>query len=324
MRAARACAAALAATALLSACGPSSHLDLRLRTVGVTVPRVLAPAITLVPPSAPPPAPLPPVPPVASQLPPAPTLPTPPAVQTCPKASPLAVPKFPAGVTVTPPAAQTFVQTAHYRLTDGKLSAAPVTSVKVTIKNLPDTKTVTGQQVKSWQVQQVDTAAKSRAVEVYQLVMPSGAVDATTPGVYLVGLAWSDPIRGKLTFQPLGNGLEVLPSPVEVAENPAQYAGIATDPNTLTTLELIRNVGARKRIDLCGQVVDTWTVKMTGTLTSPKGVLQVTWDQQFATAYGAADVDELFSVTDVTGGGTWSRRLVSTTVPKPPTKQAAK
>ncbi|HVT20327.1 MAG TPA: hypothetical protein VHE57_02910 [Mycobacteriales bacterium] len=323
MRATRGCAAALAATAVLSACGPTSHLDLRIRTVGVTVPRVLAPAVTLVPPSTPPPAPLPPVPPVTSQLPP-PILPPPPVAATCPKASPLAVPKRPASVTVTPPAAQSFVQTAQYKLTSGKLSASPVSSVKVTIKNLPDTKTATGQQVKTWQVQQVDTAAKSRAVEVYQLVMPSGAVDATTPGVYLVGLAWSDPVRGKLTFQPLGNGLEVLPSPVQVAQNPAQYAGIATDPNTLTTMELVRNVGARKRVDLCGQVVDTWTVKMTGTLTSPKAVLQVTWNQQFATAYGAADVDELFAVTDVTGGGTWSRRLVSTSVPKLPASKGSK
>ncbi|HVT64266.1 MAG TPA: hypothetical protein VHD81_03870 [Mycobacteriales bacterium] len=322
MRPTRAGAALLVTIALLSACGPAKQLKLDLRTVGVTVPRVVTPAVALVPPSAPPPAPLPPIPPVQTQLPPVPPVVPPPP--TCPKASPLAVPDRPAGVSVVPPASQTFVHKAHYVVSSGKLTASADDLVKVTIKNLPDTTTSTGQVVKSWRVQQVDVAAKSRAVEVYQLVMPSGAVDATTPGVYLVGLAWSDPVRGKLTFQPLGNGLEVLPSPVQVAQNPAQYAGIATDPDTLTTLELIRNVGARKRIDLCGHVVDTWTVKMTGTLVSPKTALQVTWNQQFATAYGAADVDELFSISDLTGGGSWSRRLVSTTVPKLPAAKGAK
>jgi len=186
----------------------------------------------------------------------------------------------------------------------------------VTITALPETTASNGQKVKSWRVQQVDPATKFGAVEVYQLVMPSTAAGATDPGVYLVGLAWTDPVRGSLTFQPSGNGLQVLPSPVQVATNNAQYPGIATDPDTLTTLQLVRNVRGRKRIDVCGQLVDTWTVEMSGTLTTPSAQWTVTWNQQIATAYGAVDVDELFAIQDVKGGLLWTRRLINRTVPK--------
>jgi hypothetical protein len=320
MRATRATAAAIAATALLSACGPESHLKLDLRTVAVTVPRIVAPAVALVPPSVPPPVALPPVPPLGSQLPttvPA-SVPAPSATVPCPKAPSLAVPKHPATTIVdASPATQTFEQRASgdYQAASGK--GAFTGTVQVTITDLPDTTTGSGQQVKSWRVQQVDPVTKTRSVEVYQLLLPSSAAGATAPGVYLVGLAWSDPVRGALTFQPSGNGLYVLPSPVQVATNDAQYAGIATDPDTLTTLQLVRNVRGRKRVDVCGQLVDTWTVEMSGTLTSPSAQWQVTWDQQIATAYGAADVDELLDLTDAKNSGlSWSRRLISTTVPR--------
>jgi len=319
MRLIRTTAVAIAATALLSACGPESHLKLDLRTVAVTVPRIVTPAIQLLPPSAPPPVALPPVPSVVSQLPPSapPTSPTTSLTSTpCPPASQLAVPT-PASLTVdTAPATQTFLQRASgdFQSAAGKGSFAG--TVHVTVTDLPQTKTGSGQRVKPWSVQQFDPMTKTRSVEVYQLLMPSSAAGASPPGVYLVGLAWSDPVRGSLTFQPSGNGLYVLPPPVQVASNDAQYVGIATDPNTLTTLALSRNVRGRKRIDVCGQLVDTWTVEMSGTLTSPSAQWKLTWNQQIATAYGAADVDELLDMGDSTGGVTWVRRLVSTSAPK--------
>ena len=34
-------------------------------------------------------------------------------------------------------------------------------------------------------------------------------------------------------------------------------------------MALVRNVTGRKRIDLCGELVDTYTVEMTGTLRQP-------------------------------------------------------
>ena len=315
MRPTRAIAAALAATALLSACGPQSPLRLNLRTVSVTVPRVVAPAVTLVPPSLPPAVALPPIPPIANQLPVAPP-PAPPA-NPCPTASQLATPAHAASVVVDhAPFSQVFVQrsTGDATTSAGKTSLAG--AVQVRIADLPDSTASNGQQVKAWRVEQWDPVHKIVVIEAYELVLPSSAPGAADPGVYLVGLGWSDPVRGRVTFRPVGNGLEVLPSPVQIASNPAQYASIATDPNTLTTLQLVRNVLGRHRVDVCGQLVDTWTVQMSGTLTTPDAQWQVTWNQQIATAYGAVDVEEQLGLQDTAHGVTWSRHLVSTTVPK--------
>lgn len=318
MRPTRVAATAVAAVAMLSACGPQAQLRMDIRTVSVTVPRVVAPAVTLVPPSLVPPMALPPIAPLVNQLPPPPAT-VPPVLKSdpCPAASSLATPEHPASVTVDhAPASQTFMQRATGDYANGSNKGSLAGDVQVTITDLPDTTASNGQQVKSWRVQQVNPVTKTRAVEVYQLAMPSSAAGAADPGVYLVGLAWTDPVRGDLTFQPAGNGLEVLPTPVQVASNDAQYAGIATDPNTLTTLQLVRNVRQRKRVDVCGQLVDTWTVQMSGTLTTPSSQWTVTWNQQIATAYGAADVDELFALQDPKGGLTWSRHLISRSVPK--------
>jgi len=317
MRRTRATAVAIAVTALLSACGPESQLRLDLRTVSVTVPRVIAPALALVPPSAPPAVALPPVPSVASQLPPSTPLPAQPGPVACPPPNQLAVPKYAASTVVDQaPATQTFLQrtSGDFSSASGKGSFSGL--VHVTVTDLPDTTSGSGQKVKSWRVQQIDPATKSRSVEDYELLLPSSAAGASPPGVYLVGLAWSDPVRGDFTFQPVGNGIYVLPTPVQVATNDAQYAGIATDPHALTTLQLVRNVRGRKRITVCDQLVDTWTVEMSGTVTSPSAQWKVTWNQQIATAYGAADVDELLEMSDVSGNFTWARRLVNTAVPK--------
>jgi hypothetical protein len=51
-------------------------------------------------------------------------------------------------------------------------------------------------------------------------------------------------------------------------------------------------------------------------LTSPQAQWNVTWNQQIATAYGAVDVDELFALATADGASSWTRRLLSTTVPK--------
>ena len=318
MRPTRAVATAVAATALLSACGPASSLRLQLRTVSVTVPRVVAPAVQLVPPSLPPSVALPPIPPIDTQPPFVPT-PPPPAANPCPTASQLATPAHAAAVVVDKaPFSQVFEQRA---IGDATTSAGKTPlngTVQVKIADLPDTTASNGQQVKAWRVQQYDPVHKIIVIEAYQLVLPSSAPGAVDPGVYLVGFGWSDPIRGRMTFRPAGNGLQVLPSPVAVASTPAQYASIATDPNTLTTLQLVRNVTGRHRVDVCGQLVDTWTVQMSGVLTTPTAQWQVTWNQQLATAYGAVDVEEQLGLQNTAAGVSWSQHLVNTSVPKEP------
>ena len=314
---------AVAVTALLSGCGPATHLNLDLRTVSITVPRLVTPALVLVPPSATPvPPSLPPLPPLVTLLPPPPVSTGEPVVSppapACPKASPFAVPAVPGTPLVQgPPAPDHYVQTTAGALSTVNGRSPIAGQLDVVVTKLPGSATATGQLVDSWAVQRTD-ASRGVSVEYYQLVHASSPVSATAPGIYLVGLAWKD-ARGSLTFQPVGGGLEILPNPVQQSTSTGvQYVGTATDPNTLTTLTLVRNVTERKRIDLCGQLVDTYTVAMTGTLTNRDIQRQVTWTQQLATAYGGADVEDTLTLTSPspTDAFTWTRTAVSTHLPK--------
>ena len=310
-------------SALLTGCGPKSPLEVDLRTVQITVPRLLTPAIELVPPATTPqPVRLPQLPPLVTVIPSIPSFApqapvTPPA---CPKAGQLDVPAKPASIDVTaPPAAGTYVQTAS-----GSYAGAAATPaagglagpVIVEIKPLPSATTLVGQKVDSWQVIRTDAARNSTAIEVYQLVHASTAPGATAGGIYLVGMAWKDPVRGELSFQPTGNPLQILPVPVQVASNSTQHANSATDPDTLTTLTIIRNVTGRKRIDVCGQLVDTFRVEISGTLTTAETQWQVSWNQHLATSYGGADVEDTMSLSNVVTGFSWVRTVRNTTVPK--------
>jgi hypothetical protein len=318
-------AVALAAAIVLSACGPKVPLRLDLRAVSISTPRVLTPAVQLVPVAdAPPPVSLPTAPPVQALLPTAPPTSapsrsqTPAAAPACPKASSLAVPARPATEIVSaPPAPDQSTQTSAGGFVTSGAVGSLAGSVKVVTTALSSATTAVGQKVDMWQVQRTDQARGATSVEVYQLVYPSAAAGATSGGIYLVALAWTDPSRGTVTFQPAGNGLWILPSPVQIAQaGSIQYVGTATDPATLTTLALTRNVTGRKRVDACGEVIDTFTVEMMGTLTTPDSTRQVTWTQQLATAYGAADVEETLSLTSSVDGFAWTRTLRNTSAPK--------
>jgi hypothetical protein len=320
---------AIVAALVLAGCGPRSHLSIDMRSVSITVPRLITPAVELVPeaPVPPPPSlPSPPavfLPPVAPSSPVATRGPAPPQVQTapaCPTADSFAVPARPASPDVTArPAADQYKQ-----MTSGSYSTTQTLgtlggTVDTIVVGFPRTKTSGGQDVDTWAVQRTDVARKGTSMEVYQLVYPSSAGSPTSPGIYLVGLAWDDPIRGKLRFLPTGNGLWVLPSPVQlVAGSSIQYFGVATDPNTLTTLELNRNITGRKRVDACGRLIDTFTVEMTGVLTTPDVQRQLTWTMQVATSYGGLDVEHTFSLTSPVDGFTWTRTVRNTAVPKDP------
>jgi photosystem II stability/assembly factor-like uncharacterized protein len=109
--------------------------------------------------------------------------------------------------------------------------------------------------------------------------------------------------------------LWILPSPVQRSANDVQYVGAATDPSTLTTLSLTRNVRDRKRVDACGELIDTFTVEMTGTLTTLDTQRQVAWTQHIATGYGAADVEDSLTLTSSVDGSTWTRLVRNTALP---------
>ena len=318
-------ALALAAVASLTGCGPKTELDLDLRAVSITVPRLVTPAVELVPAAPPPPAALPQLPPVVTFLPPvqAPppavfTPPSPPPAPACPKAGPLDAPAVPESVTVkAPPVPGTTTQVATGTFATPAGNGLLDAQVDVTITALQSATSSTGQKVDGWKVERRTPSASS--VELYQLVHPSNDPLATASGVYLVGMAWKDPARGDLTFQPEGAGLQVLPNPVQLsASGGVQYVGSATDPDTLTTLSLVRNVTGRKRIDVCGELVETFTVEMSGTLTTPDRQRQIAWTQQLAPAYGAANIAETLSLFSQVEAASWTRSLRSIQVPKLP------
>ena len=312
-------ALALAGAALVTAgCGPHAALQLNMRQVSLTVPRVLAPAVTLVPPTpitAPLPVPpLPSPPSIPSYIPPAA-----PKMPPCPKASEFAVPAEPASVDVsTGPAAAVYFQSSSGTYSgsaakppSGKLDA-PVVSQ---LSTLPQTTSSTGQVSDNWLVSRVDTATHATTLEAYQLATPSGSGQTVTPGIYLTGLKWKDPVRGELSFVPVGGGVEILPSPVN-ASSGAVFASSATDPNSLTTMTATGNVLGKKRIDACGTLVDTWTVQLAGTLTGPSFRYQFAWRQQIATQYGGVDVEDQLTLTTPGGGLTWDRTLHDTNTPE--------
>jgi hypothetical protein len=283
--------------------------------VSITVPRLVTPAIELVAPADTPTITFPDLPDGALALPRVPT--KPPATTGCPTADPLAQPEVPATLEVTsPPAAGTAVQVMAGAYSTAQGQGALLGLVQQTVEQLPSARASSGQLVDTWRVERTDAARKSRFVEVYQLVHPSTAVGATNAGIWLVGLAFDDPLLGKLTFSASGGGVQVLPSPVQVAQNDTQYAGAATDPSNLTTLSIVRNVRARERVDACGSLIDTWTVEMTGVITTTSTQRAFTWKQQLATGYGAADVQDTFSVTAPLDNTTFTRTLRNVALPK--------
>ena len=215
--------------ALLTACGPKTHLELDLRTVAVTrapdrhagrraratgrraaagraaaaaAARRRCPAVA--PPRAVPPSP-----------PPAPRLPEGRAVRRPGQAGD-------ADRRLHPPAAGTFVAERPRRSpATGKPASGRSRDQSVVVSDAADATTVVGQQVDSWRVE------RHRAA--HQEHVASRSTSSCTPSTRArrhrrrasTSSGWRGRTRcvGDLTFQPTGNGLEILPSPVQVASN---------------------------------------------------------------------------------------------------------
>ncbi|MBK5308104.1 MAG: hypothetical protein JJD92_15570 [Frankiaceae bacterium] len=300
---------------LLAACGPDNPLKVNLRGVQITVPRQLPPAVIAVvpPPVAPVPAPvvlppLPELPPLApAPLASPPTAPPPPA---CPTADQLAVPAQQATVLVKSrpgDAAYNLKQGGKYTVTSAAETTQSVlpTSTSRTVKALtPPTSTV-GQRVDAWSVTETD--GKSASVATFVLFQPSSSPQATPAGIYLSGLRWDDDVRGDLTFQPLGGGLLIFPLPAQQTTTP--FAASQTDPASQTVVTLTGQVPGKKRVDLCGAVVDSFSLALTGTITTPTQQLTVTWNQQIATQFGGLSVEDSLTLSGSNSASSVGARL---------------
>jgi hypothetical protein len=321
--------AVVVASGGLTGCAPSKHLSLHLRSVAITVPRILTPAIEIVPKSSPPQViALPPAPPlptftaepvrVTTTVPS--TRPTTPPKVACPAAdssspSPIAAP---ADVDA-PPVASSYAQSSSGAYAGSAGKGTLDGPIRTTITSLGRTTSSNGQVLDDWRIERKDQARRSTSVEQYRLVHASTASGATNAGIYLLGLSWQDPTRPPVTFQPTGNGLWVLQSPAQLAaESGVQHTNVLTDANTLTTFQFNRNVTGRKRVDACGALVDTYTVQMSGVITTPTDQFQVAWTQQLATAYGGANVEETLNLNNPTNGFSWTRTARNTSAPEMP------
>jgi hypothetical protein len=300
-----------------TACGPHVALHLNMRQVDLTFPRVLAPAVTLVPPA--PltiPVPVPPIP--VFTVPTPPVVPPAPPASPCPTASPFAAPAEPASVFLDkPPAPATYVQSSKgsYSGTSATPAAGKLTSPYISVlTSLPQTTSQLGQKSDNWLVTRADSKSAATEVESFQLALPTSAAQSVSPGLYLSALKWKDPVRGDLTFVPSGSGVELLPSPAAVSANPS-YASSATDPNTFTTLTAAGTVVGQQRIDVCGTLVDTFTAQLTGTLTSPSFQWQFNWRLQVATQYGGIVVEDDLTLTNP-AGFSWDRTLHDLNTPE--------
>ena len=180
---------------------------------------------------------------------------------------------------------------------------------------MPQTTASTGQVSDNWLFTRVDTATHATTIEAYQWARPNGSGQLVQPGIYLTGLKWKDPVRGELSFVPVWGGVEILPLPVN-ASSSATFASSATDPNSLTTMTVTGNVLGKKRIDVCGTLVDTWTVQLSGALTGSDFRYQFAWRQQIATQYGGVDVEDQLTLTSPAGGLNWDRTLHDTNTPE--------
>lgn len=318
--------AATAASVLLAGCGPTTHLRLDLRAVSITVPRLVTPAVTIVPAAPVATVSLPPIPPVYLQ----PVLPTPstpvvapppPVPPACPKAGAFDVPSMPASLVVDhPPAPGTYTQQVSGSYATAKGSYPLGGEATQTVTALPRVTSSIGQVIDSYRVARTYQPVKRTSVEVLRLVHPSSSPQATSAGIYLVGLAWDDPVRGHLSFNAGGNGIWVLPDPVAVAQQvapgaAAQSTSSDTDASTLSTLSVVRNVMGKKRVDACGQLIDTYSVEMTGVLTTQDWQRQVAWTMELATTYGGLDVQDELTLTDPSGFR-WDQLQTATSLPK--------
>lgn len=320
------CGCLLAATA----CGPASTLDVTMRGVSITVPRIVSTAVQLVPPPSMPVAaqlPLPPLP-APEPLPTTAPIAAPPAPDPCPRADQLAIPGELAVPNVAhPPAADSVDQ--HSTGSFAGASTAPASgklsgSVRAVLTLLAPATSATGQKVDNWRVERTSLGPfGGNSVEQYQLVEPSSAPAAATTALYLTGLAWKDRQRGDVAFAPMGSGVELMPIPVGDTgafgtvgyQPPVEWASSQTDPLSQTTLSVQGNVTGKKRVDVCGTVVDTYTVALTGTLTTPTQVRNLAWRLQVATQFGAAIIEDELTLSDAGSGFRWDRTLTDTAVP---------
>ena len=282
--------AALAAVALVGACGPSIPLRLVMRQSSVDVPgERSAPSPAAPPPAVSPvvvaavPLPLPTVAQVGRSVPAAlPSL--------CPAADQFAVPALAGDPNIEAvPAPATYL----YREKGEASTGAGPLPVKLPYPPIGLRKVTLGTADQGYDFAVAEREGATSKTTAFKLVRPTAAVGAQPGGLYLAAMQWDDPLFGNLTFAPV-QPMQFLPLPVQQGQT---FASGGADPQRQTAMTLRGQVTGKKRVDACGSLIDTWEVTMSEVIATPQGEFDVTGVLDIATQYGGLSVQDHVSVT---------------------------
>ena len=134
--------------------------------------------------------------------------------------------------------------------------------------------------VTGWQVKPNATAQRSSNLSV------TVTVGDPERGLTLKSVDTIDKDGKSVGFHPV-TGLLVMPLPVVPGE---QFSSVAIDPATQETMAYQATVGARDRIDACGQFVEGWQV--TGKLSESSSSTPLDYSLWVAPQYGALPILE--------------------------------
>jgi hypothetical protein len=117
-----------------------------------------------------------------------------------------------------------------------------------------------------------ETTRDARVVNTY-LVSPQGALSgAVGAGLYLDRIVSTTPASGTDVFAPV-QPLLLMPFP---ALEQTTWHSAATDPRSQVTMDVNGLIRGKKRLNFCGQGVDTWEVQLTGQIAGPGRVINIT------------------------------------------------
>jgi hypothetical protein len=169
-------------------------------------------------------------------------------------------------------------------------------------------------EVIQWQVKPNAVAERQSALSV------TASAGDPERGLAIKAIDWitpdGKPLAGSTPFHPL-TALLILPLPVVPGE---QFTSVAIDPTNVQSVSYQATVGARDRVDACGEFVEGWQVSGTMTWT---GGTPYTYDLWAAPQFGALPILERLQGTTtsaatgaVTADVTWKiGQLHPTAVP---------
>lgn len=133
-------------------------------------------------------------------------------------------------------------------------------------------------------------------------------------GLSIVSITTTTKDGAVTSFEPL---LPLLYLPLAPNFDPGlNWTAIAIDPRSLSTIQLDGGVVGHSEVDACGTVLDAWKVQATLTYVTSAGQMQVSYQYQIATQFGALLVGEQIT-SPATGPTLRAQFNIGQVTPKP-------